>query len=139
MIKEVEITAELLKVLPLIKVNHIEREFNKEVVKSGSDGGSEVLTFTQQLLTIDSEDLFLSEDMINDMAFALDLAMQNAPDMDGERKYDEWVVTKLLSIAHYIKDHLYDLMTLMIQFSAEGLQTGFYRCKDSDMIWKKVS
>lgn len=138
MIKEIEITPELLKVLPLLKVRHTEKEFIRDVVDDET-GGVKEETHIQQILYMDSDDLFLSEDIVNDIAFALDLAMKNSPDTDGERRYSNDDYDKILSLAKYVVDHLYDLVTIMVQFSGEGLKSGVYRCKDSEMIWKKVS
>lgn len=91
---------------------------------------------SQQLFNVGSH---LLEDIA--MILGLDnLALPNTKnDADG-RAFPDDVEKHMLELYTYIKNHLFEIETLIHQFACDGgLTEGVYKALDNEMIWEKVS
>lgn len=137
MILEVELTEDMLKVLPLLNIQHNESEYTRKVYDN--EGNESEETYIQHKCLIDSENLLLGTDPFEDIAFALNLALQNAPDGTGARSYDQFVYNKIESLYNYLKDNIVNIESLIHGYIGKQLTAGVYRCRDNEMIWSKVN
>ena len=136
MVVELKITKDLLKVLPLINIQHFETEYHRKNVDSNGKEVNEIAI--QQVLQIDTRNLLIGNDAIEDIAFALDIAPRCQADFNGVRSYDKAVYDKLECLFDYIKDNLYYIESLIHQKCCEGIKEGVYRARDNEMIWEYV-
>lgn len=136
MVVELEITKDLLKVLPLINIQHFEKEYKRVDVDSNGKEFTELAT--QQVLQIDTRNLLVGNDPIEDIAFALGIAPQSEADSDGVRSYGQDIYDKFESMYNYIKDNLYYIESLIHQKCCEGIKEGIYQALDNELIWEYV-
>ena len=125
MIKKIEVTEDLLKVIPIILLNE----------KIGTDN---------KLITIDSSHLYsIGFGLVEDIAMALgiyDNAIKGTEDDPEGRAFNEEDTDRILKLHKYVVDNLYYIESLIHQFVVDGgLQVGVYKAKDNEMIWKKSS
>jgi len=122
MIKRIEITEDILKVIPII--------FLQE--KVGLDGSKEV--------NIDSNHLYsIGFGLIEDLAMALgiyDRAIKGTEDDPEGRAFSEEDTNYILSLHKYVSDNIYYIESLIHQFVVKGgLEVGVYKTKDNELIW----
>lgn len=125
MIKRIEVTEDLLKVIPIILLNE----------KIGTDN---------KLITIDSSHLYsIGFGLVEDIAMALGIynnAIKGTEDDPEGRAFNEEDTDRILKLHKYVVDNLYYIESLIHQFVVDGgLQVGVYKAKDNEMIWKKSS
>lgn len=125
MIKRIEVTEDLLKVIPII--------FLQE--KTG---------FDNKTITIDTSHIFsIGFGLMEDMAMALgiyDKAIKGTEDDPEGRAFSEEDTEYMLSLHKYVVDNIYYIETLIHQFVVKGgLEVGTYKCKDNEMIFEKIS
>lgn len=123
MIKKIEVTEDLLKVIPIILLNE----------KIGTDN---------KLITIDSSHLYsIGFGLVEDIAMALgiyDNAIKGTEDDPEGRAFNEEDTDRILKLHKYVVDNLYYIESLIHQFVVDGgLQIGVYKTKDNEMIWEK--
>ena len=91
---------------------------------------------------IDNEHMFcLGSQLFQDMSIILGLRDKMIPktenDADG-MAFDEETEKHMLELYSYLKEHMYDIETLIHQFVVKGgLSVGTYICQDNEMIWEK--
>ena len=123
MIKRIEVTEDLLKVIPII--------FLQE--KTG---------FDNKTITIDTSHIFsIGFGLMEDMAMALgiyDKAIKGTEDDPEGRAFSEEDTEYMLSLHKYVVDNIYYIEALIHQFVVKGgLEVGTYKCKDNEMIFEK--
>jgi hypothetical protein len=116
MIKRLKLTEEHLKLISLIRFkNH---EENVEIDKTYP---------------------YCVGDRLQDLAFALgykDYAIPGTEEDPEGCAYPDEIEEKILSIHHYIVDHLYDIEVLIHEMASHGgLVPGTYKCIDREEIW----
>lgn len=125
MIKRIEVTEDLLKVIPII--------FLQE--KNG---------FDNKTITIDSSHMYsIGFGLMEDLAMALgiyDRAIKGTEDDPEGKAFNEEDTNRILSLHKYIVDNLYYIETLIHQYVVKGgLEVGVYKTKDNEMIFEKES
>jgi transcription termination factor NusB len=125
MIKRIEVTEDLLKVIPII--------FLQE--KNG---------FDNKTITIDTSHIFsIGFGLIEDMAMALgiyDRAIKGTEDDPEGKAFSEEDTEYMLSLHKYVVDNIYYIESLIHQFVVKGgLTVGTYKTKDNEMLWTKES
>ena len=119
MIKKIEVTDDLLKLIPTFYIQH-EKD---------------------NLVFVDKEWLFGGTHLMEDMAMALgiyDRAIKGTEDDIEGKAFSEEDTEYMLNLHKYIKDNLYYIETLIHQFATKGgLTKGTYSCKDNELIWTK--
>ena len=125
MIKRIEVTEDLLKVIPII--------FLQE--KNG---------FDNKTITIDTSHIFsIGFGLIEDMAMALgiyDRAIKGTEDDPEGKAFSEEDTEYMLSLHKYVVDNIYYIESLIHQYVVKGgLEIGVYKCKDNELIWEKES
>lgn len=123
MIKRIEVTEDLLKVIPII--------FLQE--KTG---------FDNKTITIDTSHIFsIGFGLMEDMAMALgiyDKAIKGTEDDPEGRAFSKEDTEYMLSLHKYVVDNIYYIEALIHQFVVKGgLEVGTYKCKDNEMIFEK--
>lgn len=124
MIKRIEVTEDLLKVIPII--------YLQENVRGIDD----------KTITIDSNHLYnVGMHLLEDLSMALgiyDHAIKGTEDDPEGRAFNDEDTERMLSLHKYVVENLYYIETLIHQYAANGgLQVGTYRCKDNEMIFEK--
>ena len=122
MIKRIEVTEDLLKIIPII--------FLQE--KNG---------FDNKTITIDTSHIFsIGFGLIEDMAMALgiyDRAIKGTEDDPEGKAFSEEDTEYMLSLHKYVVDNIYYIESLIHQFVVKGgLKVGVYKCKDNELIWE---
>ena len=121
MIKRLEITEDILKLIPVLLID-----------VEGDD-----------LVAINRKHLFIGSHLMEDMAMALgiyDRAIKGTEDDPEGRAFNDEDTEHMLKLHKYIVDNLFYIESLIHQFAAKGgLQVGTYRCKDNELIWEKIS
>ncbi len=125
MIKRIEVTEDLLKVIPII--------FLQE--KTG---------FDSKTVTIDTSHIFsIGFGLMEDMAMALgiyDRAIKGTEDDPEGKAFSEEDTEYMLSLHKYVVDNIYYIESLIHQYVVKGgLEKGVYKCKDNELIWEKES
>jgi len=124
MIKRLEITEDLLKVIPII--------FLQE--KVGLNGEKNVYIDTSHIFSI-------GFGLMEDMAMALgiyDRAIKGTEDDPEGKAFNEEDTEYMLSLHKYVVDNIYYLESLIHQYIVKGgLDVGTYQCKDNELIWTK--
>lgn len=125
MIKRIEVTEDLLKVIPII--------FLQE--KNG---------FENKTITIDTSHIFsIGFGLMEDMAMALgiyDRAIKGTEDDPEGKAFSEEDTEYMLSLHKYVVDNIYYIESLIHQYVVKGgLEKGVYKCKDNELIWEKES
>ena len=125
MIKRIEVTEDLLKVIPII--------FLQE--KNG---------FDNKTITIDSSHMYsIGFGLMEDLAMALgiyDRAIKGTEDDPEGKAFSEEDTNRILSLHKYIVDNLYYIEALIHQYVVKGgLEVGIYKTKDCEMIFEKES
>ena len=125
MIKRIEVTEDLLKVIPII--------FLQE--KNG---------FDNKTITIDTSHIFsIGFGLMEDMAMALgiyDRAIKGTEDDPEGKAFSEEDTEYMLSLHKYVVDNIYYIESLIHQYVVKGgLEKGVYKCKDNELIWEKES
>ena len=125
MIKRIEVTEDLLKVIPII--------FLQE--KTGLDN---------KTVTIDTSHIFsIGFGLMEDMAMALgiyDRAIKGTEDDPEGKAFSEEDTEYMLSLHKYVVDNIYYIESLIHQYVVKGgLEVGVYKCKDNELIWEKIS
>lgn len=125
MIKKIEITEDLLKVIPIIYLQE----------KTG---------FENKTVTIDTSHIFsIGFGLIEDMAMALgiyDKAIKGTEEDPEGRAFSKEDTEYMLSLHKYIVDNIYYIESLIHQFVVKGgLEVGIYAAKDNELIWKKLN
>lgn len=120
MIKRINVTEDLLKLLPIIYLQ--------------TKGDNEVF--------IDKTHVFsIGMHLLEDMSMALgiyDRAIKGTEDDPEGKAFSEEDTNYMLELHKYIVDNLYYIETLIHQFIANGgLQVGIYKAKDNELIWEK--
>lgn len=122
MVKKITLNEEHLKLIPFIFIQE--------------DGDYNVL--------IDNKHMFcLGSQLFQDMSIILGLRDKMIPktenDADG-MAFDEETEKHMLELYSYLKEHMYDIETLIHQFVVKGgISVGTYICQDNEMIWEKES
>lgn len=124
MIKRLEITEDLLKVIPII--------YLQENVRGIDD----------KTITIDSNHLYnVGMHLLEDLSMALDIydhAIKGTEDDPDGRAFNEEDTERMLSLHKYVVDNIYYLETLIHQYAVKGgLEVGVYKAKDNELIWEK--
>jgi alpha-D-ribose 1-methylphosphonate 5-triphosphate synthase subunit PhnI len=125
MIKRIEVTEDLLKVIPII--------FLQE--KNG---------FDNKTITIDSSHMYsIGFGLMEDLAMALgiyDRAIKGTEDDPEGKAFSEEDTNRILSLHKYIVDNLYYIEALIHQYVVKGgLEVGVYKAKDNELIFEKES
>ena len=125
MIKRIEVTEDLLKVIPII--------FLQE--KNG---------FDNKTITIDTSHIFsIGFGLMEDMAMALgiyDRAIKGTEDDPEGKAFSEEDTEYMLSLHKYVVDNIYYIESLIHQYVVKGgLTVGTYKTKDNEMLWTKES
>lgn len=124
MIKRIEITEDLLKLIPIV--------FLQE--KTWPDNNKTVSIETSHLYNV-------GFGLIEDMAMALgiyDRTIKGTEDDPEGKAFSKEDTDYMLSLHKYIVDNIYYIETLIHQFVGKGgLEVGTYRCKDNELIWEK--
>jgi len=120
MIKRIEVTEDLLKLIPII---FLQEEGDDKVI-------------------IDKKHTFsIGLHLMEDMAMALgiyDRAIKGTEDDPEGKAFSEEDTEYMLKLYQYIVDNLYYIETLIHQFVTKGgLEVGTYKCKDNEVIWEK--
>lgn len=123
MIKRIEVTEDLLKVIPII--------FLQE--KNG---------FDNKTITIDTSHIFsIGFGLMEDMAMALgiyDRAIKGTEDDPEGKAFSEEDTEYMLSLHKYVVDNIYYIESLIHQYVVKGgLTVGTYKCKDNELIFQK--
>ena len=123
MIKRIEVTEDLLKVIPII--------FLQE--KNG---------FDNKTITIDTSHIFsIGFGLMEDMAMALgiyDRAIKGTEDDPEGKAFSEEDTEYMLSLHRYVVDNIYYIESLIHQYVVKGgLEKGVYKCKDNELIWTR--
>jgi len=121
MIKRIEVTEDLLKVIPII--------FLQE--KNG---------FDNKTITIDTSHIFsIGFGLMEDMAMALgiyDRAIKGTEDDPEGKAFSEEDTEYMLSLHKYVVDNIYYIESLIHQYVVKGgIKVGTYKCKDNELIW----
>ena len=122
MIKRIEVTEDLLALIPIIFVQE--------------EGDDKVM--------IDKNHVFsVGMHLLEDMAMALniyDRAIKGTEDDPEGKAFSEEDTKYMLDLHKYVTDNIYYIETLIHQFATKGgLQVGVYKCKDNELIWEKES
>ena len=123
MIKKIEVTEDLLKVIPIIFLQ-------------------ENTGFDNKTVTIDTSHLFsIGFGLMEDMAMALgiyDRAIKGTEDDPEGKAFNKEDTEYMLSLYKYITDNIYYIESLIHQFVVKGgLEVGTYKAKDNELLWKK--
>jgi transcription termination factor NusB len=123
MIKKIEVTEDVLKVIPII--------FLQE--KTG---------FDNKTITIDTSHSFsIGFGLIEDMAMALGIynrAIKGTEDDPEGKAFSKEDTEYMLSLYKYIVDNIYYIESLIHQFVVKGgLEVGTYKAKDNELLWTK--
>ena len=123
MIKRLEITEDLLKVIPIIFIQ-------------------EKVGFDDKTVYVDSSHVFsVGMHLMEDMAMALgiyDRAIKGTEDDPEGKAFSEEDTEYMLSLHKYVVDNLYELETLIHQYVVKGgLEVATYRAKDNELLWEK--
>lgn len=126
MIKRIEVTEDLLKVIPIFL---LQEKKNLDESKT---------------ITIDSSHLYsVGFGLVEDIAMALgiyDKAIKGTEDDPEGRAFSEEDTERILSLHKYVVDNIYYIESLIHQYIVKGgLEVGTYRCKDNEMIFEKES
>ena len=125
MIKRIEVTEDLLKVIPII--------FIQQKIGKTSD---------EKTIYVDTTHVFsVGMHLLEDMAMALgiyDRAIKGTEDDPEGKAFNEEDTNYMLSLHKYVVDNLYYIETLIHQFVVKGgLEVGEYYCKDNELIWSR--
>lgn len=125
MIKKIEVTEDLLRVIPIIFVQQ----------KIGK-------TTDEKTIYVDTTHVFsIGMHLLEDMAMALgiyDRAIKGTEDDPEGKAFNEEDTNYMLSLHKYVVDNLYYIETLIHQFVVKGgLEVGEYYCKDNELIWSR--
>ena len=120
MIKRIEVTEDLLALIPIIFVQE--------------EGDDKIM--------IDKNHVFsIGMHLLEDMAMALniyDRAIKGTEDDPEGKAFSEEDTKYMLDLHKYVTDNIYYIETLIHQFATKGgLQVGVYKCKDNELIWEK--
>lgn len=119
MIKRIEITEDILKLIPVFFIQ-----------KEGDD-----------FIGVDRKWLLGGMHLLEDLSMALgiyDHAIKGTEDDPEGRAFNDEDTERMLSLHKYVVENLYYIETLIHQYAANGgLQVGTYRCKDNEMIFEK--
>lgn len=123
MIKRIEVTEDLLKVIPIIFLQ-------------------EKIGFENKTVTIDTSHIFsIGFGLMEDMAMALgiyDRAIKGTEDDPEGKAFSEEDTEYMLSLHKYVVDNIYYIESLIHQFVVKGgLEVGVYKAKDNELIWEK--
>ena len=123
MIKRIEVTEDLLNVIPIIFLQ----------VK----GDDEVVIDRKQVFSAGGMHL------LEDMAMALniyDRAIKGTEDDPEGRAFPEEDTKRMLDLHKYVVDNLFYIESLIHQYAANGgISLGTYKCRDCELIWEKES
>lgn len=123
MIKRLEITEDLLKVIPIIFIQ-------------------EKIGFDDKTVFVNSSHVFsIGMHLMEDMAMALgiyDRAIKGTEDDPEGRAFSDEDTEYMLSLHKYVIDNLYELETLIHQYVVKGgLEATVYKAKDNELLWVK--
>ena len=126
MIVRIEVTEDLLKVIPIIYLQKdIEWDYNTVFVRTDhifSAGGMHLLEDMAMALNIYDRKIKGTEDDPDGVAFS-----------NEDTEY-------MLSLHKYVVDNIFYIESLIHQFVTKGgLQVGVYKAKDNELIWEKES
>lgn len=121
MVKTLNITEDILKLIPLFFIQNDDNDENIFIDK-------------KHLLNIGSH-------LLEDIAFAIGKIDECIPtsidDSDG-RAFPKELEDYMLGLYQYIVDNFYEIETLIHQYVVKGgIAVGIYKCKDKDFIWEK--
>ena len=127
MIKRIEVTDDLLAVIPII--------FLQEKFNGASD---------EKTVFIDTSHIFsVGMHLLEDMAMALniyDRAIKGTEDDPEGKAFPEEDTERMLSLHKYVTDNIFYIESLIHQYVTKGgLTKGVYKCKDNELIWEKES
>lgn len=120
MIKRIEVTEDMLKLIPIIYLQ----------VKGDNE------------LVIDRKHIFeVGSHLLEDMAMALgiiDRAIKGTEEDPEGRAFNNEDTEYMLGLHKYIVDNLYYIESLIHQYVVKGgLEIGTYKAKDNELIWSK--
>ena len=119
MIKRLEITDNVIKLLPLLYAQ--------------SDG--------DDIVFYNKKWLFGGTHLLEDVSFALgiqDRAIEGTEDDAEGRAFNEEDTKMMLDLCSYIGENLFYFESLIHQYCVKGgITTGVYKCKDNELIWTK--
>jgi len=120
MIIRLEITEDILKLLPII---YIQQKGDNEI-------------------TIDKTHVFsIGMHLLEDISMALgiyDRAIKGTEDDPEGRAFNEEDTKYMLDIHKYITDNLYYIETLIHQYITKGgIEVGTYKAKDNELLWTR--
>ena len=126
MIVRIEVTEDLLKVIPIIYLQKdIEWDYNTVFVRTDhifSAGGMHLIEDMAMALNIYDRKIKGTEDDPDGVAFS-----------NEDTEY-------MLSLHKYVVDNIFYIESLIHQFVTKGgLQVGVYKAKDNELIWEKES
>ena len=124
MIKRIEVTEDLLKVIPIIYLQENVRGIDDKEIK------------------IDSNHLYnVGMHLLEDLSMALgiyDRAIKGTEDDPEGRAFNDEDTKRMLSLHEYVVKNLYYIETLIHQYAVNGgLQVGVYKAKDNELLWTR--
>jgi hypothetical protein len=124
MIKRIEVTEDLLKVIPIIYLQENVRGIDDKEIK------------------IDSNHLYnVGMHLLEDLSMALGIyghAIKGTEDDPEGRAFNDEDTERMLSLHKYVVENLYYIETLIHQYAANGgLQVGVYKAKDNELLWTR--
>jgi transcription termination factor NusB len=122
MIKRIEVTEDLLKLIPIIFVQE--------------EGDDKVIVDKKHTFAIG---LHLMEDMA--MALGIyDRAIKGTEDDPEGYAFNEEDTEYMLKLHRYVVDNIFYIESLIHQYVTKGgLEVGTYKAKDNELIWEKES
>lgn len=126
MIVRIEVTEDLLKVIPIIYwQKNVEWDYSEIIIRTDhifSAGGLHLL---------------------EDMAMALniyDRKIKGTEDDPEGAAFNEEDTERMLTLHKYVVDNIQYIESLIHQYITKGgLQVGVYKAKDNELIWEKES
>ena len=120
MIKRIEVTEDLLSVIPIIFLQ--------------TKGDNEIF--------IDKTHVFsVGMHLLEDMAMALniyDRAIKGTEDDPEGKAFPKEDTERMLALHKYVVDNLYYIESLIHQYAVKGgLTVGTYKAKDNELLWEK--
>jgi len=121
MIKRIEVTEDLLSVIPIIFLQ--------------TKGDNEIF--------IDKTHVFsVGMHLLEDMAMALniyDRAIKGTEDDPEGKAFPKEDTERMLALHKYVVDNLYYIESLIHQYAVKGgLTVGTYKAKDNELLWEKI-
>lgn len=125
MIKRIEVTEDLLKVIPIFFLQE-KKNFDEN-----------------KTITIDSSHLYsIGFGLVEDIAMALgiyDKAIKGTEDDPEGRAFSEEDTERILALHKYVVDNLFYIEALIHQYVTKGgLEVATYKTKDNEILFEKI-